>query len=96
MLTISYFGVQWNNPSGRVWRVFGTGKRKWWNLSVSYILNARNKHKINHLSFTILLLFFRAVLENVLLDVDSSCSSETRSQEQRNDEICRWVKPFTV
>jgi len=39
---------------------------------------------------------FRGVLENVLLDVNLSCSSETRSQEQRNDEICQWVKPFTV
>jgi len=38
-------------------------------------------------ALTILLLFFRAVLENVLLDVGSSC--ETISQEQRNDEICR-------
>jgi len=38
--------------------------------------------------------FFKAVLENALLDVDSSC--ETRSQEQRNYAICRWVKPFTV
>ena len=64
MLVILCFGVQWNNLSGRVWRVFGTGKRKWWNLSVSYILNARNKHEINHLSFTILLLFFQSGFRN--------------------------------
>jgi len=73
-----------NDEICRVGKLYSECKKLTWNQSSA---------------LTILLLFFRAVLENVHLDVGSSC--ETISQEQRNDEIsrdkiCRWVKPFTV